>query len=343
MPSRIYTDIGSVPGAWRDPSIAIAASDAISTYGSYDPATHGPGSSLPSNASGSVGVYVSAGTQSRYDELQSEGSRISRGLANGTVSRAEVEAYNAAAKEFANRNPVPPRGGRPVGSSGRGNNRPLSSFSYPANARVVHAPVDPANARFARLTAEYKTNSKPDAQGYRRVSYLDPAEGSFNNDYTQAGPWLKVHAGNIMKLFPKVADHSAGVGKWDGLYLSPASATRSAEVCFSLSDSPTLNRKYRIQATVNGVAATSRTTVDGSFTVSKLKPNDIVEITLVDRHTNAKLPLVQIKASEIRPHQFGPADADYSLGLYRRPSEHYPIDTPGEPSLPGLVTQLPKP
>ena len=100
-----YTDIGRVPGAWRDASIASTASSAIRSHGYYDPGRHAP---LPSNASGHVDTYVSSRTSSEYNSLRSAGDHISRGLANGTATRAEVNAYNSRVRDFASRNPAPP-------------------------------------------------------------------------------------------------------------------------------------------------------------------------------------------------------------------------------------------
>ena len=102
-----YTDIGSVPGAWRDSSIAAAASHAINTTGSYTPSS---GSSyVPSNASSVVDVYVSSRTEGAYNALSSASRTISSKLASGTATRAEVESYNASVRAFASRNPVRPK------------------------------------------------------------------------------------------------------------------------------------------------------------------------------------------------------------------------------------------
>lgn len=96
-----YTDIGRVPGAWRDSSIAIAASNAIRTTGYYSPSSPSP-SYTPANASGSVDVYVTPSNASSYESLRSESMRISSKLVNGTATRAEVESYNARARSLAN-------------------------------------------------------------------------------------------------------------------------------------------------------------------------------------------------------------------------------------------------
>jgi hypothetical protein len=94
-----YTDIGRVPGAWRDSSIATRASEAIRTTGYYDSSAPSP-SSIPSNASGSVNVSVTPSNAGRYESLRAEGERISRALVNGTASRSEVESYNARVRSF---------------------------------------------------------------------------------------------------------------------------------------------------------------------------------------------------------------------------------------------------
>lgn len=104
-----YTDLGRVPGAWRDASIASAASTAIRSHGYYDPGCHGgPSPSfIPANASGSVSVHVTPRTCSEYESLRSESERVSRALVNGTATRADVESYNARARAFSSRNPLP--------------------------------------------------------------------------------------------------------------------------------------------------------------------------------------------------------------------------------------------
>lgn len=98
MPS--YTDIFRVPGVWRDASIASAASEAIRTTGAYTPGAPSP-SFTPSNASSVVDVQVTPSNASTYERLRGDSERISRGLVNGTVSRSEVEAYNAKVLAFA--------------------------------------------------------------------------------------------------------------------------------------------------------------------------------------------------------------------------------------------------
>jgi hypothetical protein len=96
-----YTDIGRVPGAWRDSGIASRASAAIAATGSYNPSSPSP-SYTPSNASGSVDVFVTSSNRSSYESLRAESARISSGLANGTATRAEVISYNERAKALGN-------------------------------------------------------------------------------------------------------------------------------------------------------------------------------------------------------------------------------------------------
>jgi hypothetical protein len=103
-----YTDIGSVPGAWRSSNIASAASSAIASTDSYTPSD---GSSAPnknpsfSNSNGSRSVFVTPGNQSKYEQLVSESARVSSRLAAGTATSSEVRSYNARVNAFGNAYP----------------------------------------------------------------------------------------------------------------------------------------------------------------------------------------------------------------------------------------------
>jgi hypothetical protein len=110
-----YSDIGSVPGAWRSSSIASTASAAISRFGSYNPSTDvristgvvrttnaGDFAALSSRASGlssQLNSYHSA--RSSFDA----GPRTSAPQRAALVSRAsslrsQVRTYNRDASAF---------------------------------------------------------------------------------------------------------------------------------------------------------------------------------------------------------------------------------------------------